>query len=122
MVNKHHVYTRWTPLALGIVLLLFTACQRDTAEAAKNLDGKNAGMYATSLHVEGMVCVACAARVKELLKTTPGVGVVELDLEQRVVRVQYDADKTNPERLAVAVNQIGYKASVVQSDSPVSDK
>lgn len=122
MFNKHHMNRCWTPVALGIFLLLFAACQRETAEAAKNLNAQNAGMHATSIHVEGMVCVACAARVKELLKTTPGVGVVELNLEQHVVRVEYDSGKTNPERLALAVNQIGYKASVLQSESPTSNK
>jgi copper chaperone CopZ len=122
LVNEDRMYRRWMPVALGIVLLLFTACQRENAEGAKNLKSQSAAMRATGIRVEGMVCVACAARVKELLKTTPGVDLVELNLEEHVVHVQYDPDKTNPERLAIAVNQLGYKASVLQSDSAPSDK
>src|SRR2546422_11363691 len=99
MFNKRYTYTRWAPLAFGMILLLFTACQRETADAAKNVNAQNGGMHATTIRVDGMVCVACAARVKELLKTTPGVGVVELNLEQHVARVQYDPAKTSPESL-----------------------
>jgi copper chaperone CopZ len=62
--------------------------------------------------VEGMSCGACAARVKGTLKEIDGVAAVEVSLADRNVRVRYAKEKVTPERLAEAINKLGYKAAV----------
>jgi copper chaperone CopZ len=63
-----------------------------------------------SIPVEGMSCVACAARVKRTLKGIEGVQHVEVSLELRDAMVRFLPKKVTPERLEAAINALGYKA------------
>jgi len=63
-----------------------------------------------TIPVEGMVCLACTARVKCTLKTINGVAEVEVNLAGRDLRVEYLEGKVSPEQLASAINRLGYRA------------
>ena len=63
-----------------------------------------------TIPIEGMSCAACVARVKRTLKSIDGVRNVEVRLAQRDARVRYVKTKVTPERLAAAINKLGYKA------------
>jgi copper ion binding protein len=60
--------------------------------------------------VDGMACVVCAATVKKTVKSLDGVSRVEVSLEKRSARVTYAADRLSPERIAAAIDKLGYKA------------
>lgn len=76
-----------------------------TVQAATSPTGKT-----VTIPVEGMSCVACAARVKKTLKNMPGVQTVQVNLEHRYAEVTYIEGQQSPERLVAAINQLGYKA------------
>ena len=63
-----------------------------------------------TIPVEGMVCLACTARVKSTLKAINGVAEVEVSLEHRVARVKYVEGKVSREQLVSAINRLGYQA------------
>ncbi|MBI4482238.1 MAG: heavy-metal-associated domain-containing protein [Acidobacteria bacterium] len=63
-----------------------------------------------TLPIEGMTCASCTARVKKTLKSIDGVTEIEVSLEQRAARVRYLGTKVSPERLAAAINELGYRA------------
>jgi copper chaperone CopZ len=65
------------------------------------------------LKISGMVCEACAGVVKRRLLETPGVAAAEVDYPGGRATVKYDPAKTDPNKLAAAVNATGYKALVV---------
>ena len=46
------------------------------------------GIMERTLHVEGMTCSHCEARVKKVLEAVEGVQKVEVDLEAHTARVQ----------------------------------
>ncbi len=60
--------------------------------------------------VEGMSCVACAARVKKTLKAIAGVDEVEVHLGERNARVRFDSRRLNADRLVQTINELGYSA------------
>ncbi|ODU25256.1 MAG: hypothetical protein ABS95_00590 [Verrucomicrobia bacterium SCN 57-15] len=60
--------------------------------------------------VEGMACSVCASRVKKTLKEMPGVSEAVVNLEKHEAEVRYEPDKTSPEKLAKAIDALGYKA------------
>lgn len=114
-------------LAMGVVLIAVTAAtllamsgqmgRWRTALSAhaeqSNLESANSNALSDAvLSVEGMSCGACAARVKGTLKAIDGVADVEVSLAERNVRVRHAEEKVTPERLAVAINELGYKATV----------
>jgi Cu+-exporting ATPase len=72
----------------------------------------DARLQTVAIPVEGMSCAACAARIKETLKSLAGVGSVEVSLERRKVTVRYLPEKMSPERLASEITELGYKATL----------
>ncbi len=67
-------------------------------------------MQTVRIPVEGMSCVACAARVKKTLKAIPGVDEVEVHLGERNARVRFDSRRLAPERPVAVINELGYSA------------
>jgi len=63
-----------------------------------------------TIPVEGMVCLACTARVKSTLKAINGVAEVEVNLAGRVARVEYLEGKVSPQQLVSAINRLSYRA------------
>jgi copper chaperone CopZ len=63
-----------------------------------------------TIPVEGMVCLACTAKVKSTLRDINGVTEVEVNLAGRVARVEYLEGKVSPEQLVSAINGLGYRA------------
>lgn len=62
--------------------------------------------------IEGMHCNNCAAGVKAMLKRTPGVIGVEVSYREKQAVVDYDSEKTTPEKIVEAINNLGYRASI----------
>lgn len=114
--------SRWIVLGIllfgaagGVYALLhdWLVAPTDRLEQAEPQSALAASEFKKALiPVEGMSCGACAARVKGTLKGMDGVADVEVSLAERSVRVRYADQKVTPERLAEAINELGYKASV----------
>lgn len=66
----------------------------------------------TDLPIEGMTCASCANRIERRLGKQPGVTSASVNFATRVATVKYDPAATGPEKLAKAVDDIGYKAVV----------
>jgi len=63
-----------------------------------------------TIPIEGMTCASCVGRVKKTLQSIEGVTAVTVSLAQRAARVSYLEAQVSPERLAAAINDLGYKA------------
>ena len=55
-------------------------------------------------------CQNCVKRIKDNLRFEKGVKAINPDLNTKLVAIQYDSDKTNPENLIKAFAKIKYKA------------
>ena len=65
-----------------------------------------------TLEVKGMTCASCPLTVKQLLKKQPGVTAASVDYKLQIAQIKFDPDKTQPERLAKAVTDIGFPTTV----------
>ena len=65
-----------------------------------------------TLEVKGMTCASCPLTVKQLLKKQPGVAEASVDYKLHIAQIKFDPDKTQPERLAKAVTDIGFPTTV----------
>lgn len=109
--------------ALVAAAALSSACAPDAASQAKE-QGPATGAAAlpsapaasdvqtVRIPVEGMSCVACAARIKKTLTAMDGVKDVEVHLGERNARVEFDARRVTPERLAATIKDLGYSAGM----------
>ena len=53
-------------------------------------------------------------KIKDNLRFEKGVKAINPDLNTKLVTIQYDSEKTNPENLIKAFAKIKYKATVVE--------
>ena len=61
--------------------------------------------FVTDIH-----CVKCVRKINDNLSFEKGVKDLKVDLDTKTVTFKYDPAKTTPERLAAAINKLGYKA------------
>lgn len=79
------------------------------AQAADAVPATNT-MQTVRIPIEGMACVACAARVKKTLKAIAGVDDVEVNLGERNARVRFDSRRITADGLVAAIKELGYSA------------
>lgn len=60
-----------------------------------------------------MHCRACADNIELKLNFEPGVKKVTADPVSKIVEVEYMPKKTNPDKLAARIRDLGYSASVI---------
>ncbi len=68
--------------------------------------------------VLGMMCAGCAANVEKRLNQTEGVATAAVNLPARTAMIEYDEQKTSPEKMKEALAAIGYDM-VVEEDRNV---
>ena len=68
-------------------------------------------MKTTHLQITGMNCAACVGHVSRALSALPGVGAVNVDLATGRATVEHE-ESVPPDRLAAAVHQEDYEATV----------
>ena len=76
--------------------------------AAEAAPGKENAMSEILLHVEGMMCEHCQARVKKCLEEIPGVSAAEVSHKEGTAIVTTDGS-VSEETLRAAVEAQGYK-------------
>ena len=68
-------------------------------------------VFSTEPEIE---CQSCVKKIKDNLRFEKGVKAINSDLNTKLVTIQYDSEKTNPENLIKAFAKINYKATVVE--------
>ena len=68
-------------------------------------------VFSTEPEIE---CQNCVKKIKDNLRFEKGVKAINPDLNTKLVTIQYDSEKTNPENLIKAFARIKYKATVVE--------
>lgn len=73
-----------------------------------------------NIMVEGMVCQSCVQNIEENLSTEKGVKEIKVSLKEKSASVMYDPRITNPRRLADNINDMGFEATPVISESALN--
>jgi|P1105metagenome_2_1110788.scaffolds.fasta_scaffold00547_25 copper chaperone CopZ len=89
-------------ILLAFVLFLAVVSQ---AQSIKEV------VFTTEPEIE---CQNCVKRIKDNLRFEKGVKAINPDLKTKLVTVQYDSEKTDPDKLIKAFAKINYKATVVE--------
>lgn len=103
--------------AVVFIAAIIAALQpwRGSAEPFVNpaLQGAQAAVtVSATIPVDGMICVICAASVRQTVRGVDGVTGVEVDLAAKRARVTYVEGQTSPEQIAAAIARRGYKTGV----------
>lgn len=71
-------------------------------------------MKKIQLKIEEMHCGACAIGIEMLLSNKPGVLKTKVDYEKKTGAIEYDETKIKPEEMIKEIEELGYKARVIQ--------
>lgn len=67
-------------------------------------------------------CSECKDRIEKNMAYVKGVKSVNLNLETKIVSIEYKTEKTDPDKLRVAISKIGYDADDVNADIKAYNK
>jgi periplasmic mercuric ion binding protein len=88
--------------------------------------GANAQNFASADNVvkikTSAICKMCKKRIERDLSLTKGVEKAELNLEDKVVTVAFNHQKTNAKDIKKAISNIGYDADEVVADQKSHDR
>jgi mercuric ion binding protein len=62
------------------------------------------------------VCETCKGIIEKDLSFEKGVKASNLDIESKMLMVVYNPDKTNPDKIRLAVTKSGYDADSLKAD------
>ncbi|QRR02079.1 heavy-metal-associated domain-containing protein [Dyadobacter sandarakinus] len=68
------------------------------------------------------ICEMCKARIERNLGLSKGVKESTLDLNNKVVTVKYNPDKTTPEAIKATIRNTGYDADEQPASQKAHDK
>ncbi len=68
------------------------------------------------------ICEMCKTRLEENMAFEKGVTAVTLDVETKILTVEYKTGKSSPEKLRKAVSNIGYDADEVPANKKAYDR
>lgn len=78
-----------------------------------------AGEKASVTFLVSMSCENCKNRIEKNLAYEKGVKNLEVDLSKKTVTIEYDTEKTTPDDLKSAIQNLGYTATTFK---PRADK
>lgn len=64
-----------------------------------------------------MHCEGCETKIKSNIRFEKGVKQIETDIPNQKVTVEYDAEKTNPEKIQEGFKKIGYETEIIEDES-----
>ena len=68
-------------------------------------------MNTLTLKVESMHCDGCATTIKAVVEREPGVKAATVSFKGGEAHILYDPGATNTDRLAAAVERLGYRVT-----------
>jgi mercuric ion binding protein len=68
------------------------------------------------------ICGMCKDAIEEDLAFEKGVKNSVLDLETKIITVEYNAKKTDPEKIRMRITKVGYNADDKQRDPKAYEK
>lgn len=67
-------------------------------------------------------CEACKTKIEKNIAYEKGVKDLKVDLKTKLVTVTYRKDKTTPEKLEKAIQDLGYKTEVIKEEEKSDQK
>lgn len=83
-----------------------------SSPATMKKESTSEGSKRVVIPVEGMSCAACEIALRHALNGIEGVKKAEVSVASATATVEYEPLKTNPAKLATAINSTGYRAAL----------
>lgn len=62
--------------------------------------------------IDGMTCMSCVRNIEDTISQRRGVIKIQVSLKDNLGRVRYDPDKISPDEIVLAIDDMGFEASL----------
>lgn len=76
---------------------------------------KEAKEETIELSVPDIHCKKCQKKIEKNISYEKGISDLDVDLENKIVKVSYKKDKTTIEKIQEAFKKLGYKTEIVKN-------
>jgi copper chaperone CopZ len=97
--------------ALSVSVAFACPGPADAKDAPKQEEKQAKKLATATFRVKGMECEGCGAKVKKVLGGTDGIVKVVVQIADKRVVVDYDADKLDTAKIAKIITELGYTAT-----------
>jgi len=70
-------------------------------------------MEEVKFKVKNMECKSCAYVIEKKLESMPGVKAIDIDLQNKIVKIQHDNPNLCQDVLTCAVEEMGYEVQAI---------
>lgn len=88
-------------------------------------DYSTMGVSDVVIGIDGMTCTSCVRNIEDTISQRRGVIQIQVSLKDNLGRVRYDPDKILPDEIVLAIDDMGFEASLkehgVQKHSDISN-
>lgn len=82
-----------------------------------DLTNKNDKILDTRIKVIGMTCMSCVKNIEGNISKNEGILLIKVDLDGKCANVKYDSGLTSAATIADAIEDMGFEASVDQTEN-----
>lgn len=104
-----------------ILMLSFLFCAGMAQAQSEEMSKKSSKLQTVKIQTSAQ-CEMCKTRIEETLAFEKGVKLSNLNLEDMIVTVSYNAKKTNVDKIRKAISNVGYQADEVLADPKAYEK
>ena len=104
---------KWIPAIIFALLIVNTG---------KMFAQEKKGKTETVEIKSSVVCGMCESKIKKELAFERGVKGIEVDLETKVITVEFNPKKTDKEKIKKAITEIGYDADELPAEDKAYEK
>jgi copper chaperone len=61
------------------------------------------------IQVEGMTCGHCVETVTQAVNSLDGISQISVDLDKKLVSVDFDENRTNPDIISSKITEVGFE-------------
>lgn len=106
------------PYYSGVLPLARTQTRASSTKTAVSSEVANSKEVMAVVSISGMVCDACAAKVRNALAEVPGVKLANVSYAKGEAVVSYRREATNPDAIRSAIDATGFKVGEVTLGTP----
>lgn len=97
--------------------LIIAGCGKVTVEKTTDVKSASEKIENVEFNCPGMHCSGCEGTITDEVKKMDGIKTVAADSKTKVVKVTFDANKTNKENISKTINAAGYDTELTKSDN-----
>jgi len=97
---------KWIVVNVSLIFVLFMGVQQAVAQKTQAVEIKTSAQ-----------CEMCKAAIEKALLLTKGVKSADLDVDTKILTINFDPKKTTVDKLKTAITKVGYDADDKKADA-----